>query len=78
MQHKYSLLEFESTKALWLHQSGDEATFYQERFAELIEAEVDRRMEAEADLRVERERQVGPISSSYGFVSSQSKIFTLL
>ena len=24
MQHKYSLLEFESTKSLWMHQSGDE------------------------------------------------------
>ena len=24
MQHKYSLLEFESTKSMWLHQSGDE------------------------------------------------------
>ena len=57
MQHKYSLLEFESTKSLWLHQSGDEAGFYQEKFAQLIEAEVDRRMEAENDLRLERERQ---------------------
>lgn len=57
MQHKYSLLEFESTKSLWLHQSGDEAGFYQEKFAQLIEAEVDRRLEAEGELRLERERQ---------------------
>ena len=40
MQHKYSLLEFESTKSLWLHQTGDDASFYQEKFAQLIEAEV--------------------------------------
>ena len=75
MQHKYSLLEFESTKSLWMHQSGDEvffppileyfttpspsqANFYQEKFAQLIEAEVDRRLEAESELRIERERQV--------------------
>lgn len=57
MQHKYSLLEFESTKSMWLHQSGDEANFYQEKFAQLIEAEVDRRLEAESELRIERERQ---------------------
>merc|ERR1719495_2986560 len=57
MQHKYSLLEFESTKSLWMHQSGDEANFYQEKFAQLIEAEVDRRLEAESELRIERERQ---------------------
>jgi hypothetical protein len=57
MQHKYSLLEFESTKSMWLHQSGDEASFYQEKFAQLIEAEVDRRLEAESELRIERERQ---------------------
>merc|ERR1719422_2236866 len=57
MQHKYSLLEFESTKSLWMHQSGDEANFYQGKFAQLIEAEVDRRLEAESDLRMERERQ---------------------
>merc|ERR1712200_380419 len=55
--HKYSLLEFESTKSLWMHQSGDEANFYQEKFAQLIEAEVDRRLEAESELRIERERQ---------------------
>merc|ERR1719283_26985 len=57
MQHKYSLLEFESTKSIWLHQSGDETSFYQDKFAQLIEAEVDRRLEAESDLRMERERQ---------------------
>merc|ERR1719219_1841559 len=57
MQHKYSLIEFESTKSMWLHQSGDEANFYQEKFAQLIEAEVDRRLEAESELRIERERQ---------------------
>merc|ERR1712013_766252 len=57
MQHKYSLLEFESTKSLWMHQSGDEVNFYQEKFAQLIEAEVDRRLEAESELRIERERQ---------------------
>jgi len=57
MQHKYSLLEFESTKSIWLNQSGDETSFYQDKFAQLIEAEVDRRLEAESDLRMERERQ---------------------
>merc|ERR1719283_353473 len=51
MQHKYSLLEFESTKSIWLHQSGDETSFYQDKFAQLIEAEVDRRLEAEGELR---------------------------
>ena len=35
-----------------------QANFYQEKFAQLIEAEVDRRLEAESELRVERERQV--------------------
>eukprot|EP00092_Neocalanus_flemingeri_P022935 GFUD01024866.1.p1 GENE.GFUD01024866.1~~GFUD01024866.1.p1 ORF type:complete len:1003 (-),score=283.83 GFUD01024866.1:228-3236(-) len=57
MQHKYSLIEFESTKSLWLHQSGDDSSFYQDKFAQMIEAEVDRRLEAEAELRTERERQ---------------------
>jgi len=57
MQHKYSLMEFESTKSMWLQQSGDETHFYQDRFAQLIEAEVDRRLEAESELRLERERQ---------------------
>merc|ERR1719431_2422466 len=57
MQHKYSLIEFESTKSIWLNQSGDDSSIYQDRFAELIEAEVDRRLEAEGELRTERERQ---------------------
>ena len=35
-----------------------QANFYQEKFAQLIEAEVDRRLEAESELRIERERQV--------------------
>jgi len=57
MQHKYSLIEFESTKSMWLNQSGDDSSFYQDKFAQMIEAEVDRRLEAEAELRTERERQ---------------------
>merc|ERR1719454_1106528 len=60
MQHKYSMMEFESTKTLWLSSqagAGEEASFYQEQFSSLIEAEVDRRLEAEAELRQERERQ---------------------
>lgn len=57
MQHKYSLLEFESTKSMWINQSGEDTNFYQDKFAQLIEAEVDRRLEAESDLRIERERQ---------------------
>jgi len=57
MQHKYSLIEFESTKSLWLNQSADDSSFYQDKFAQLIEAEVDRRLEAEGELRTERERQ---------------------
>ena len=39
--------------------SLSQANFYQEKFAQLIEAEVDRRLEAESELRIERERQVG-------------------
>jgi len=57
MQHKYSLIEFESTKSIWLNQSGDDSSIYQDRFAQMIEAEVDRRLEAEGELRTERERQ---------------------
>ena len=38
--------------------SLSQANFYQEKFAQLIEAEVDRRLEAESELRIERERQV--------------------
>merc|ERR1719187_2204708 len=36
MQHKYSLIEFESTKSLWLTQSADDS-YYQDKFAQLIE-----------------------------------------
>merc|ERR1719341_2706139 len=57
MQHKYSIIEFESTKSLWLNQSADDSSFYQDKFARMIEAEVDRRLEAEGELRTERERQ---------------------
>jgi len=57
MQHKYSLIEFESTKSLWLNQTGEDCSFYQDKFSQMIEAEVDRRLEAESDLRTERERQ---------------------
>ena len=41
-----------------------QANFYQEKFAQLIEAEVDRRLEAESELRIERERQVDTIISA--------------
>jgi len=57
MQHRYSLLEFESSKSLWLNQSTEDPSFYQDKFAQMIEAEVDRRLEAESELRNERERQ---------------------
>jgi len=42
---------------MWMAGGAEENSFYQEKFAQLIEAEVDRRLEAESDLRVERERQ---------------------
>merc|ERR1712142_1336368 len=57
MQHKYSLIEFESSKSMWLNQSSEDTSFYQDKFAQMIEAEVDRRLEAEGELRTERERQ---------------------
>merc|ERR1712142_657843 len=49
MQHKYSLIEFESTKSMWLNQSLEDTSFYQDKFAQMIEAE--------GELRTERERQ---------------------
>jgi len=57
MQNSYSRLELESTKSLWLSQASEDAGFYQDRFAVIVEAEVDRRLEAELDMRTERERQ---------------------
>lgn len=57
MQHKYSLLEFESTKSFLLSQSGEDFSFLSEKFSQMIEAEVDRRLETEAELRAEKERQ---------------------
>ena len=40
-----------------LQNGGEDVSLLQERFSQLIEAEVDRRLEAEAALRSERERQ---------------------
>jgi len=59
MQHRYSLMEFESTKSFLLSQQGgsDDLGFLQDRFSQLIDAEVDRRLEAEANLRAEKEMQ---------------------
>jgi len=57
MQHKYSLMEFESTKSFLLSQSGEDLSFLQDKFSQMIDAEVDRRLQAEADLREEREKQ---------------------
>jgi len=57
MQDSYSRLELESTKSLWLSQASEDGSLYQDRFAVIVEAEVDRRLEAELDLRAERERQ---------------------
>jgi len=61
MQHKYSIMEFESNRSVWQGGEGREApqdsSFYGEKFQELIEAEVDRRMELEQSMRGERERR---------------------
>ena len=40
-----------------LQQGGEDLSFLQDRFSQLIDAEVDRRLEAEANLRAEQERQ---------------------
>lgn len=56
MQHKYSLLEFQNTKSFLLSQSGDEFSFLSDKFSQMIEAEVDRRLEVEAAIRAEKER----------------------
>merc|ERR1719225_1712344 len=58
LQHKYSLMEFESNKSLWLSQGGiDDSNLLHEKFTQLIETEVERRLEAEVEMRSERERQ---------------------
>ena len=38
-------------------QSGEDLSFLQDKFSLMIEAEVDRRLQAEAQLREEREKQ---------------------
>jgi len=58
LQHKYSMMEFESNKSLWLSQGGvDDSNLLHEKFTTLIETEVERRLEAEVEMRAERERQ---------------------
>jgi len=57
MQNSYSKLELESAKSLWASQGGEDQGFYQDRFAVIVESEVERRLEAELDMRAETERQ---------------------
>merc|ERR1712126_698607 len=58
LQHKYSMMEFETNKTLWLSQGGaDDSNLLSEKFSELIETEVERRVDAEIEMRAERERQ---------------------
>jgi len=58
LQHKYSMMEFETNKSLWLSQGGaDDSNLLSEKFSELIETEVERRVDAEIEMRAERERQ---------------------
>merc|ERR1719235_2496451 len=52
LQHKYSMMEFETNKSLWLSQGGaDDSNLLSEKFSELIETEVERRVDAEIEMR---------------------------
>lgn len=58
LQHKYSMVEFESNKSMWLSQGGlDDSNIFHEKFNQMIEVEVERRLEAEVEMRAEKERE---------------------
>merc|ERR1719433_1569672 len=58
LQHKYSMIEFESNKSMWLSQGGlDDSNLFNEKFNQMIEVEVERRLEAEVEMRAEKERE---------------------